>query len=206
MDHGPFLVDNNIFLSADALLDVSQGGAYVHNLIAGAVELNLFDERRTPFHKPHSTELAGRHDVSSGDDRFYNNLFVDRADWRAYDAARLPMWMEGNVFLGGAKPSKHEAAPLVLAGFDPDARLIEKADGLHLELSLDKLLTERRRRPLVTTALLGRAATPNLPYERPDGSPLKVDTDYFGQPRDEANPTPGPFEHLSPGRMDLKVW
>src|ERR1017187_1566458 len=33
VDHGPFLVDNNIFLSRTALLVVSQGGAYVHNLI-----------------------------------------------------------------------------------------------------------------------------------------------------------------------------
>ena len=30
----------------------------------------------TPFHKPHSTEVAGLHDNPSGDDRFYNNLFV----------------------------------------------------------------------------------------------------------------------------------
>jgi len=35
VDHGPFLVDNNIFLSPTALLVVSQGGAYAHNLIAG---------------------------------------------------------------------------------------------------------------------------------------------------------------------------
>ena len=33
VDHGPFLVDNNIFLSPRTLLSVSQGGAYVHNLI-----------------------------------------------------------------------------------------------------------------------------------------------------------------------------
>ena len=38
VDHGPYLVDNNIFLSPKALLLVSQGGAYVHNLIAGGME------------------------------------------------------------------------------------------------------------------------------------------------------------------------
>ena len=33
VNHGPFLVDNNIFLSPQSLLINSQGGAYVHNLI-----------------------------------------------------------------------------------------------------------------------------------------------------------------------------
>ena len=79
MDHGPFLVDNNIFLSPTALLDASQGGAYVHNLIAGGMQLNAFDGRLTPFHKAHSTEVAGLHDNPCGDDRFYNNLFVNAA-------------------------------------------------------------------------------------------------------------------------------
>jgi alpha-N-arabinofuranosidase len=62
VDHGPFLVDNNIFLSPNTFLIVSQGGAYVHNLIAGGVYLNRFDGRMTPFHKAHSTELAGMND------------------------------------------------------------------------------------------------------------------------------------------------
>ena len=40
---GPYLVDNNLFLSPKALLLVSQGGAYVHNLIAGGLKLVMFD-------------------------------------------------------------------------------------------------------------------------------------------------------------------
>ncbi|MDR1593273.1 MAG: right-handed parallel beta-helix repeat-containing protein, partial [Prevotellaceae bacterium] len=37
VDHGPFLVDNNIFASPVSVWEMSQGGAYVHNLIAGIV-------------------------------------------------------------------------------------------------------------------------------------------------------------------------
>jgi alpha-N-arabinofuranosidase len=206
VDHGPFVVDNNLFLSPEALWDVSQGGAYVHNLFAGRLELSPFDSRRTPFHKPHSTALAGLHDNPSGDDRIYNNLFVGPADWSPYDAARLAVRMDGNVFLKGAKPSRREPAPRVIADFDPALRLVEAADGFHLEMTLDRVLSDGRTRRLVTTALLGKAAIPNLGYERPDGGPLAIATDYFGRPRNEANPTPGPFEHLGPGRLDLKVW
>ena len=46
----------------------------------------------------------------------------------------------------------------------------------------------------MTTELLGKAKIPNLPYENPDGSPLAIDTDYFGKKRDAGNPFPGPFE------------
>ena len=81
VDHGPFLVDNNIFLSPYTLVDRSQGGAYVHNLFAGDVSPNTYDARKTPYHKVHSTLLAGFADNPSGDDRFFNNLFVERAIW-----------------------------------------------------------------------------------------------------------------------------
>ncbi len=76
VDHGPFLFDNNLFLSPLSLRDNSQGGAYVHNLFAGAIKMLPFDSRQTPFLKAHSTEVAGFHDNPRGDDRFYNNLFV----------------------------------------------------------------------------------------------------------------------------------
>jgi alpha-N-arabinofuranosidase len=203
VDHGPFLVDNNIFLSPTTLLDCSQGGAYVHNLIAGGTSMNSFDGRMTPFHKAHSTEVAGLHNNPSGDDRFYNNLFVQRGDLSPYDAAKSPVWMDGNVFLKGAKPSKHEKDPLVKPQFDPAIKLVEKADGFYLEVQFDKAWAAERTRKLVTTDLLGKAAIPNLPYENPDGSPVRIDTDYFGKRRGEANPVPGPFE--SPGQGELKV-
>ena len=31
----------------------------------------------------------------------------------------------------------------------------------------------------MTTELLGKAAIPNLPYEQPDGTPIRVNTDYL---------------------------
>jgi len=206
VDHGPFLVDNNIFLSPMTLLDVSQGGAYVHNLIAGGTRVNAFDGRMTPFHKAHSTEVAGLHNNPCGDDRFYNNVLVERGDLSKYDAAKTPVWMEGNVFFKGAKPSKHEKDPLVNPDSDPNVKLVEKADGFYLELQLDKAWAGQRTRKLVTTDLLGKVSIPGLGYEQPDGKPIRIDTDYFGKRRDEANPAPGPFENPGQGELKLKVW
>jgi alpha-N-arabinofuranosidase len=188
------------------LLVDSQGGAFVHNLIAGGMKLNPYDRRLTPFHQPHSTAVAGMHDNPCGDNRYYNNLFMGRGDWTAYDKARLPMSMEGNVFLQDAKPCKQEQEPLVKPEFDPALKLVQQPDGFTLELRFDKAWAAQRTRKLVTTERLGKAIIPQLPYERPDGSPIRIDSDYFGNRRAEANPAPGPFELAVGGMLRLKVW
>jgi alpha-N-arabinofuranosidase len=205
VDHGPFIFDNNIFLSSLSLRDRSQGGAYVHNLFNGALELLPYDSRQTPFLKAHSTAIAGFHDNPPGDNRFYNNVFVQRADLSVYDNVPLPMMMEGNVFLDGAKPSRFEQHPLVKADFDPGLRLISKEDGLYLEIKLERSWIDTEPRKLVTSALLGRAAIPDLPYEEADGSSVSIDFDYFGKARKKSNPAPGPFEYPSQGNLMLKV-
>jgi alpha-N-arabinofuranosidase len=206
VDHGPFVVDNNIMLSRGSQLIVSRGGAFAHNLIAGALHLVDFDGRLTPFHQAHSTAVAGLTNNPSGDMRYYNNVFAQRADHSAYDKARLPVAFGGNVFLKGAKPCKHEAAPLLKPDFDPELKLTEQPDGWFLELALDPAWGTEQPRQLVTTAMLGRSMVPNLPFENPDGSPLRILTDYFGKPRSEASPFPGPFASPAAGRQSLKVW
>jgi len=206
VNHGPFVVDNNVFLSPTTLLDWSEGGAYAHNLMAGRIVPRPELRRLTPFHKPHSTEVAGLKNIVGGDDRFHNNIFVGASGLSPYDGAALPVWMDGNVFLKGAAPSKHEQNPLVQPDSDPALKLVEKEDGFHLELTFDEIWAGQRTRPLVTTDLLGQVAIPNLPFEQPDGKPIRVTTDYFGKPRNEANPTVGPFENPGTGRLSVRVW
>ena len=94
------------------------------------------------------------------------------ADLSIYDNAPLPVWMDGNVFLKGAKPSKYEKDPLVKPDFDPAIKLVEEADGFYLEMTFDPAWNTERTRQLVTTKLLGRAIIPNAPYEQPDGKPI----------------------------------
>jgi len=206
VDHGPFLVDNNIFLSPLAVFSHSQGGAFVHNLIAGSLRINSYDARQTPFHKAHSTAMAGLHDNPNGDDRYYNNLFMGRGDLSQYDAARLPVQMDGNVFLTGAKPSLYEVNPLLASDFDPALELVKKANSFYLEFKFDKSWTTDRTRKMVTTELLGKAVIPDVPFEHANGTPYRINTDYFGKARNEKNPTPGPFENPGTGDLKVKVW
>jgi len=206
VNHGPFLVDNNIFLSRRSLRDWSQGGAYAHNLFAGRFEPRPELRRETPFHKAHSTEVAGLLNIQGGDNRFFNNLLIQPTNLAAYNEAAQPVQMAGNVFLKGAKPCTHERAPLVLPKFDPGIKLVEKPDGLYLKITLDKAWAEKQPRQLVTTERLGKAKIPDLPYEQPDGRPYRLDPDYFGRKRNAATPYPGPFELPEGGKQVLKVW
>ena len=137
VNHGPYLIDNNVFLSAGRFDIQSDGGAFVHNLIAGEIIVRS-DNRQTPIHKAHSTTLAGLRKTPNGDVRFYNNLLVGSASLTGYDEATLPVQMEGNVFLKGAKPCKHETTPMVLTDFDPKIKVLEKPDGCYLELTTYK--------------------------------------------------------------------
>jgi alpha-N-arabinofuranosidase len=208
VNHGPFVVDNNIFLSPKAIEDDSQGGAYTHNLIGGGIDLNptFFDGRKTPFHKAHSTEVVALHDNPSGDNHYYNNLFMRNGSLEKYDHAHLPMWMDGNVFFQGAKSSKHESAPINRSASDPGLTLVEKNDGFYLTMTLATALGSERPSLPVTSARLGKPTISGCAFENPDGSPITIGTDYFGKPRNAANPTPGPFEAPGTGPVTMKVW
>lgn len=60
---------------------------------------------------------------------------------------------------------------------------------------------------LITTRLLGKAIIPDQAYENPDGSPLTIDTDYFGNKRNSKKPSAGPFENAVAGKqVKFKVW
>lgn len=81
--HGPTLIDNNILMSDATLRIATQGVAMVHNLICGS--FTMVGEgtgwRYTPYHMPHRTEVMGFMTILHGDDRFYNNIFVQK--WSA---------------------------------------------------------------------------------------------------------------------------
>ena len=105
--HGPYLVDSNLFLSPWAVKDMSTGGAYVHNYIAGRIANCTEHQRYTPYHLPHSTAVYGVSNIPGGDNRFYNNLFVGdgatseptRADAQAEPA--LASFWSGAVDMDG---------------------------------------------------------------------------------------------------------
>ena len=78
VSHGPTLIDNNIMLSQVSFRFATQGVAMVHNLMTGTFTWvgSGTGTRYTPYHIRHRTEVAGFMHFLHGDDRFYNNIFV----------------------------------------------------------------------------------------------------------------------------------
>ena len=79
VSHGPLTVDNNLFLSNVSVGMVSHGTAFVNNLFGGSISASE-NERNTPYHFPHSTQVKGYVYVNAGDDRYYNNIFAGGKD------------------------------------------------------------------------------------------------------------------------------
>ena len=241
--HGPTLIDNNILLSEASLRMATEGVAMVHNLICGALTCvgGGTGPRYTPYHIPHRTEVMGFMTILHGDDRFYNNIFVQKwpatpftvihdsddgqdeenrevgthvmdeyptyEEWIAQfdidtdtpDMAklapahegRLPVWVEGNAYLGGAKACKNEINGLV-NGEQPVQVEVELENGRPVLSTnvYDPLEGFTGRR--IDTQVLGKAFEPEEYFENPDGTPITFDQDYFGDHRG-AHPLPGPF-------------
>lgn len=212
VNHGPDIIDNNIFLSPVSVCDVSEGEAFVHNLIAGNILFFPELSRFTPYHLPHSTEIAGFSVIAGGDNRYYNNLFIGKKEetetvygLAVYDKTNPPIYAEGNVSYNGAKPYKDERYSIVNESFDPKVQLEEKGDDVYLVLELDENYFAPTTK-LVNTELLGKTQLTGLPFENPDGTLVVIDRDYLGNPYKTINPGVGPFSNLKPGKVRLKVW
>jgi alpha-N-arabinofuranosidase len=98
-----------------------------------------------------------------------------------------------------------ERNALIKDDFDASVNLLNQGQEMYLEIALDKnWLTQKRN--LVTTETLTKAIVPNLPFDNVDSSPVKIDTDYFGEKRNVENPSPGPFEISQSGKQTIRVW
>ncbi len=225
VNHGPYVIDNNIFLSENSLNDMSQGGAYAYNLITGKIISRQELTRKTPYHRPHSTELAGLDNIRGGDDRFYNNLFfagtkipegqaaqVSRTAQRVvgyglyvYDAREYSLQAGGNVYGNGAQPYGKEANPFLLKDDDVKVEILEEGEQVYLRLNGSSIPRQAATKP-VTTELLGTARIANLLFENFDGNVLHVEIDYFSRKRNKNRPSPGPFEEPGTAPLNLRVW
>ncbi len=244
VSHGPTLIDHNIMLSEAAVRFATQGVAMVHNLICGA----LTDVgggttwRYTPYHIPHRTEVMGFMTFLHGDDRFYNNIFVQKwqdknvmvrhdsndgyssenrlvgtwtfdeyptfAEWSSqFDFSKpanmsalesahfghLPVWSEGNLYLGGAQAWKKEVNGLTVETKPEDIKveLVEEDGKYYLNTNVYDFLGDFTSR-MIHTEILGKAFEPEQYFENADGTFIQFDSDYFGEHRG-VDVIPGPF-------------
>ncbi len=203
VNHGPIIVDNNIFLSPFGIRSLSTGVAYVHNLVAGKTSLGP-EERETPLFKPHTTEKTGLSPIPGGDDRWYNNIFAGK-ELGKYREEGLPVYINGNVYLDGGRFYAEEKDFLEKIEFNPNIHLERDAGKLFLYISCDEAMLNIHKH-LVTSDLLGETVITRQKFETADASPITFDTDFFGNKRNNSKPVAGPFEALKPGVNKFEIW
>ena len=249
VSHGPTLIDHNISLSRVSFKLASQGVAVVHNLCLGPLtsigsgtDMPLSNgsmfQRYTPYHIPHRTEVAGMMTFLHGDDRIYNNIFIQNwpvkpeetrrdmgfamrdnqvqgtgvfdeyptyDEWisrfeldnpqpnmmvlQDYHFQKLPVWINGNAYFGGAQSWKNEREKFM--GGSAYVRLTERDGKRYLDTNVYALL-KGWTTDLIDSDTLGEAFEPSQRFENPDGSTIVFDRDYFGNHRG-LSAMPGPF-------------
>ncbi len=234
VSHGPYLVDNNIFASDFSFENAAQGGAYVHNLCCGKMNLLKVLDRSTPYHFPHTTEVAGTAVVYGGDDRFANNLFIGVAgiqncgtagynpntasyeeyvekvlsqgagDLEMFKRVEQPVYISTNAYFHGAEGFDREKDGFTDKAFDPCVKIFEEGNAVYLEITVQKELLDVPAK-IASTATLGTVRIVDAIFDDPNGNPIVLDLDYLGTRRAE-KPVVGPIEGLRTGSNRFKVW
>lgn len=230
---GPYIVDHNILTADYALDNHAQGGAYINNLIRGKMVHRKMLDRATPYHYPHSTEVAGFAVTYGGDDRFYNNIFVgdetledvgtshyngytasleeyietvhqEDGDHESFNKVEQPVYINRNAYLNGAEPFEREEERLVEDTFNPSLKIVEEGTEVYLSVELPENF-DSIFGEVQTTQTLERVRIVDANFENPDGSEVAVNTDYLGELR-EAKSVLGPISILKKGKNYVKVW
>jgi alpha-L-arabinofuranosidase len=234
VSHGPYLVDNNIFASDFTFENAAQGGAYVNNLCCGKMHLLKVLDRSTPYHFPHTTQVAGTAVVYGGDDRFFNNLFVGVdgvpdcgtagynpntasfeeyvekvlsqgiGDLEMFKQVEQPVYIGANAYLHGAQGFERETGAYTAKAFDPGVKIIEEGGKVYLEISVQPELLDIPA-AIASTATLGTVRIVDAIFDDPAGKPIMLDIDYLGTLR-PAKPLVGPLQSLKPGLNRVQVW
>lgn len=182
MLHGDVRFYNNIFCQQPVRRDLDDfrrarqargftGLMACPNLLCGTKPYDgypLWEEYRAAFEEQGPFGMFGN-------DRYYDHL---------------PVYTGGNVFFNGAQPCDREQDGQVVSQ-PVRLELVEGEEGWKLETDLYRHLPRMETR-LVDTDRLGMAFEPEQRFEHPDGTPIRMDRDYFGRLRQGA-PLPGPL-------------
>ncbi|MER2060415.1 MAG: right-handed parallel beta-helix repeat-containing protein [Niallia sp.] len=230
---GPYIVDHNILTADYALDNHAQGGAYINNLIRGKMVHRKMLDRATPYHYPHSTEVAGFAVTYGGDDRFYNNIFVgdekledvgtshyngytasleeyietvhqEDGDHESFNKVEQPVYINRNAYLNGAESFEREEERLVENTFNPSLKIVEEGTEVYLSVELPENF-DTILGEVQTTQTLERVRIVDANFENPDGSEVALNTDYLGELR-EGKSVLGPISTLKKGENYVKVW
>ena len=175
---GPSLYENNIFLGGSVATYSSRGDVWVHNMFISAEQ------------KWGNQSFGGRPQI--GNTRWLNNIFINKG--LDPDIVADSVIYNLNVFLDGALPHPDDAN--AEANTTPThIRVNETLQGISLTFTIDQ---EMRRG--------GYPIVDNEDFDLPFDFDATVDTDFYGNARQESENGAGPFAKLQPGINEFVIY
>ena len=190
MDHGPNLVDNNIFLGS--LADIADNSIYVHNLFLGqGLGVNGGDGRMPYWFAPHTFTRAGTSLLMTVDNKYFNNIHAGGGTGGV--PMRPGFASDYSVYYGGASKTSWADSHSLSSSFAPGVSVSSLPNGVTVTWKTDSAPTDVAC-PLITRDFIGPGSITKQGIENHDGTPITVDRDILGNARSATRPTAGPLE------------
>ena len=184
---------------------VIQGGddRYLHNIFLGTDQPGYLENPSDKATTGFGTAVYDGHPAGT---EAYREELRNRppGDHIKYLSVRQPVFISGNVYAAGAAPFAGEDGAVVLEGA-ATARIVQDGDALVLELDLPDGFDAADAVP-AGAADLPAVRLAGAGFDERDGSPLVLDRDLLGEPKDAATPYPaGPLVALRPGPNRIRL-
>lgn len=125
-----------------------------------------------------------------------------KCDTEAFSWEKQPLFTAHNYYGDGVPPYERDRTS-VKTRLATDACVYEENGDIYLEMTLDSCFHTLFPTP-VDTERLGLPRISEAPFENPDGTPITVNVDLFGNARG-SHPTTGPIEGLTAGHIKVKI-
>ena len=131
--------------------------------------------------------LGSYNSYPARDDKFWEKPFEP-----GKREIHLPSDIRGNLYLKNAVPSTIDENSRV----DADGGITYEEDAAKGKVffKIDPAVLRGMCNFVVTSDILGKAYHAEMGFENPDGTPYRMDRDFFGTLRPEKDVMPGPFE------------
>ena len=120
---------------------------------------------------------------------------LGNGDVENFEKVKQPAYVNGNVYLGGAKSFDGEAEKCVVEDADADLFVEERADGAYLHITLPEEMFAMKVSQ-VSSVTLGMTRLTRERFENPDGSDILFEDKSIA----------GPLECLKPGENVVCIW
>ena len=203
VNHGPVLIDNNILINVQGV-QWGEAGVYVHNLFHySSITFILEGDRSTNTFMPHSTADKARPKVGLRDNRVFNNIFISSELYNILSLTESSI--DDNLYLDGTSKYAGYDSNSVVDSTASNLKLAYDSAGINLSVNFGAPAISMSC-PRITSTSIGKFTVPDMPLEHPDGTPLDITTDYFGNTPDPSHILPGPIQTIRQGTNTFSLW